>query len=287
MSGLRILQRTEVAVVLSVAVLSAGLPVGGTAFAHDPVIITDDQTTPEAGPLLPDGTISFALYGVIDAPGATRGLRVRFADSQTVNVTLLVPALEPERALADGDLPTLTVHRPDGSTAVLTTNERVRFDESFSGTSYLRLLELGEPAQAGEYDLTVTSAAPSRFTVSVGTVERFGTPVESVTDRNDGSRGVAEWYATPPPASLATATTVAPTTLPPTTVASSSTEAATTSTPLTFSAATSASGPVVVSSVPHTGGVDGAAGYTVLIGVIAVILGGASFLVWSKRHRGA
>ena len=138
MSGLRILQRTAGAVGLSVAVLSAGLLVGGTAFAHDPIIITDDQTTPEAGPLLPDGTISFALYGVIDAPGATRGLRVRFADSQTLNVTLLVPALDPERALADGDLPTLTVHRPDGSTAVLTANERVRFDESFSGTSYLR-----------------------------------------------------------------------------------------------------------------------------------------------------
>lgn len=277
MSGRRILQRTPVAVGLSMAVLSAGLLAGGIAFAHDPIIITDDQTTPEAGPLLPDGTISFALYGVIDAPGATRGLRVRFTDSQTVNVTLLVPALDPERALADGDLPTLTVHRPDGSTALLTANERVRFDESFSGTSYLRLAELGELAQAGEYDLTVTAAAPSRFTVAVGTIERFGTPVESVTDRNDGSKGVGEWYATPPPAFVSTATTVAPTTLPPTTVASSSTEAAT----------TSASGPVVLTSVPHTSGDGAAAGSTVLIGVIAVILGGAGLLVWSKRRRSA
>lgn len=277
MSGLRILQRTAGAVGLSVAVLSAGLLVGGTAFAHDPIIITDDQTTPEGGPLLPDGTISFALYGVIDAPGATRGLRVRFADSQTLNVTLLVPALDPEQALAEGDLPTLNVRRPDGSTAVLTASERVRFDEPFSGTSYLRLVEFVEPAHAGEYDLTVTAAAPSRFTVSVGTIERFGTPVENVTDRNDGSKGVGEWYATPPPAYVAPTTTVATTTVPATTVAPSSaaasstapsSAAATTSTTRTNGSATSTSGPVVV------------------IGVIAVILG-AGFLVRSKRHRRA
>lgn len=63
MSRRRILQRWAVTVGLSMAVLTAGLLGGGPAFAHDPIIITNDQTTPEAGPLLPDGTISFALYG--------------------------------------------------------------------------------------------------------------------------------------------------------------------------------------------------------------------------------
>lgn len=263
---------------LLVALLTVGVWMGaGTAFAHDPIIITDQQTTPEAGPLLPDGTISFALYGVVDAPGATRGLRVQFAAGDTVNLTLLVPARDPEQSLADGDMPTLTMVRPDGSTETFTPTMRVRFDESFSGTSYVRLLEVGEPAQAGEYGLTVTSAVPARFTVAVGTIETFGTPVENVVDRAGASKGIADWYATPPPAVVVAApetTTVPETTVPETTV-SETTVPETTMSETTVPETTLA---------PQTGGVDGAAGSAVFIGVIAILLAGAGFLVWSKRR---
>ena len=48
---------------------------GSVAKAHDPIILTDDQTVPEVGPFLPDGTISFALYGSFGGAGETRGLR--------------------------------------------------------------------------------------------------------------------------------------------------------------------------------------------------------------------
>ena len=254
---------------LLVALLTVGVWMGaGTAFAHDPIIITDQQTTPEAGPLLPDGTISFALYGVVDAPGATRGLRVQFAAGDTVNLTLLVPARDPEQSLADGDMPTLTMVRPDGSTETFTPTMRVRFDESFSGTSYVRLLEVGEPAQAGEYDLTVTSAVPARFTVAVGTIETFGTPVENVVDRAGASKGIADWYATPPPAVVAAPETTAEPTTAPETTAPETTVPETTVPETTLA--------------PQTGGVDGAAGSAVFIGVIAILLAGAGFLVWSK-----
>jgi hypothetical protein len=251
-----------------VTLLTVGVWLGaGVAFAHDPIIITDQQTTPEAGPLLPDGTISFALYGVIDAPGATRGLRARFVAGDTVNVTLLVPARDPEQSSTDADLPTLSMVRPDGSTEVFTATERVRFDESFSGTSYVRLVEVAEPAQAGEYALTVTAAVPARFTVAVGTDERFGTPVENVVDRAGASKGIAAWYATPPPTSVAPTTTTPDTTTPDT------------STP-----DTTVGDAAVTTAVPQTGGVDGAAGSAVFIGAIAVVLAGAGFLVWSKRR---
>jgi hypothetical protein len=255
-----------------VAVLTAGVWMGaGTAFAHDPIVITDQQTTPEAGPLLPDGTISFALYGVIDTPAATRGLRVQLAAGDTVNLSLLVPARDPEQSLADADMPTLTMVRPDGSTETFTPTERVRFDESFSGTSYVRLLEVGEPAQAGEYDLTVTAAVPARFTVAVGTNERFGTPVENVVDRANASKGIADWYATPPPVAAAPTTTSAPeTTVPETTSPPETTVPETTVPPTTLA--------------PQTGGVDGAAGSAVFIGAIAIVLAGVGFLVWSKRR---
>ena len=174
-----------------------------TAFAHDPIILIDTQTTPDAGPLLPDGTISFALYGTLDAAGDTRGLRVQFDAGDHLDLTLLIPDLAPENELPDSLLPTLAVIAPDGTSRILTATEHVPFDESFSHTSYVRYLELAEPAQAGEYRLTVTGVVPARFTLAVGTNEVFGTPVENVPNRGDGAAGVQRWYATPPPASVA------------------------------------------------------------------------------------
>jgi cell division septation protein DedD len=194
-----------------------------------------------------------------------------------VNVTLLVPARDPEQSSTDADLPTLSMVRPDGSTELFTATERVRFDESFSGTSYVRLVEVAEPAQAGEYALTVTAAVPARFTVAVGTDERFGTPVENVVDRAGASKGIAAWYATPPPIAAApvttTSTSVAPTTTTPDTT-----------TPATTTPDTTVGDAAVTTAVPQTGGVDGAAGSAVFIGAIAVVLAGAGFLVWSKRR---
>ena len=62
---------------LTVLALVALLP-ASAAKAHDPIILTPDQSTPANGPLILDGTISFALYGALDSPGDTRGFRVNF-----------------------------------------------------------------------------------------------------------------------------------------------------------------------------------------------------------------
>ena len=253
---------------------AASLLGGSTAFAHDPIILTDTQTTPESGPLLLDGTISFALYGTLLVPGDTRGVRVQLEAGDTLDLSLLVPALEPEQSLADDALPMLSVVRPDGSPEFLRPTEHVRFDESFSNTSYVRLLEFSEPAQAGVYRLMVSSDVPARFTLAIGTIEQFGSPVENVVNRGAASAGIAQWYATPPSVSPpAVVNSVGSTTLPPVTVAPSS----------TVVAATSTSGPLVT-AVPQTGQVDGAAGSAVFIGVIAIVFAGVGFLVWSKRR---
>ena len=42
-----------------------------SALAHDPLILLPEQQTPEEGPLLPNGTISFALYGSLLAVSYT------------------------------------------------------------------------------------------------------------------------------------------------------------------------------------------------------------------------
>ena len=104
---------TIVLVVLGV-MLSAG-----AASAHDPLFLTSDQTTPESGPLLPDGTISFAIYGDLAGDGDTRGLQVVFDEGDRLLVEVLIPALSPEADLADDQLPVATVVAPDGSETTL------------------------------------------------------------------------------------------------------------------------------------------------------------------------
>ena len=168
------------------------------ASAHDPIIIDDSQTTPESGPLLLDGTISFALYGVLGGGGDTRGFRVRLREGDRLTVELLVPNLAPETELSDAELPRVLIGAPDGTTWTLAPDMRVVFDEPFSRTSYLRLATFGEEAVAGDYEVTVTGTEPARFTVAVGTLERFGTPVENVIDRSAGVPAVVEWYSTAP-----------------------------------------------------------------------------------------
>ena len=45
------------------------------ALAHDPLILLPEQKTPAEGPFLPDGTISFALYGSLLEEGDQRGFQ--------------------------------------------------------------------------------------------------------------------------------------------------------------------------------------------------------------------
>lgn len=180
------------------SVLASLVLLPAAASAHDPIIIDDAQTTPESGPLLLDGTISFALYGTVDGGGDTRGFRVRMREGERLAVQLLVPDLAPENSLGVDDLPTLYIEAPDGETWTLAPEVRIAFDEPFSRTRYLRLLDFGASASAGDYMVTVRGTAPARFTVAVGSLERFGSPVENVVDRDAGVPGVIEWYSTTP-----------------------------------------------------------------------------------------
>lgn len=235
--------------------------------AHDPIIITDEQTTPESGPFLPDGTISFALYGSVTTVGDTRSLRVQFAEGDRLHVSLLIPDLAPENTLGDDELPSLRLVGPGGELLELFPNRRVKFAEPFTGTNYVELVDHTDTAQAGIYLITVVGGGPARFTVSVGDKEIFGTPVEGVVDRSIGVGGVMEWYETAP---VASNDTMAPTTTAPTTTAP------TTSTP-------DSSTPV--STTASTRSPEGSSGATlpIVIVVSVVVLGLGVWLVRSRR----
>lgn len=195
---------------LSVLLVGVGL-LASSARAHDPIILTQEQTAPSRGPLIPDGTISFAFYGTVDGADDTRSFRVVFAEGDRLYLSLLIPDLAPENALEDELLPYMELVDPTGSVTELRPDLRVPFAEPFSGTNYIRLHDLDTTAVAGEYSVTVIGAAPARFTVSVGFKELFGTPVEGVVDRSLGVTGVMDWYDTPPPEDATTdiVTTVA------------------------------------------------------------------------------
>lgn len=172
---------------------------GPAAAAHDPLFLTDGQTTPEAGPLLPDGTISFALYGRLGGGGDTRGFQVEFGGGDPLLVEVLIPDLPPENELEVAALPAAVVTAPDGTTVELTPDRREPFAEPFTGTSYLTLRRVEGEAQAGRYDVVVSGAAPARFTIAVGTTERFLTPVDRVENRSAAFAGqLRAWYDTPP-----------------------------------------------------------------------------------------
>lgn len=197
---------------VTAAIVLVSLLSSSAASAHDPIIVTDDQTSPDLGPFLPDGTISFALYGSVTDIGDTRSFRVQFVEGDRLHVSLLIPDLEPENTLSDDQLPTLELVDPNGVVRRLVPDRRIAFAEPFTGTNYVELVDHIDTARSGTYVVTVVGNGPARFTVSVGDKETFGTPVEGVTDRSVGIGGVMEWYSTAPEI---TSTTVIPSTSSP------------------------------------------------------------------------
>ena len=166
--------------------------------AHDPLFLLPDQETPSQGPLLPDGTISFALYGEFLTEGETRGFQANFEDGDLLQLELLIPALDPEQSLQQEQLPFIRLTTPDGSEQTLYPSIRTRFDEPFTNTSYFTLIRERGTAQGGIYDVVIVSRAPARFTTAIGIKEQFGTPVQRAGERPSSfaetSDRLGEWY---------------------------------------------------------------------------------------------
>ncbi|MDJ0925721.1 MAG: hypothetical protein QNJ77_14290 [Acidimicrobiia bacterium] len=188
----------------ALAIITAGvtLALATPVAAHDPIFLTDEQMTPDTGPYLPDGAISWAIYGTFPAAGETRGFEFDLRDGDDLYASLLIPNLEPEISLPDTELPYAELTLPNGEILILEAEIREVFDEQFSGTSYITLVELKEPAIAGRHTIVVHSRGPARFVVPVGEREEFFTPAERTVDRPTSFMGIADplnaWYQTPP-----------------------------------------------------------------------------------------
>ena len=187
--------------VFSTTILFIGVASVNPVHAHDPLFLTAEQPNPEKGPYLPDGTISFALYGEFTEAGGTRGFQAGFQEGDFFQLELLIPARAPEENLAENQLPYLLVVKPDKTEETLYPSIRTRFDEPFTNTSYYTFIKEQGTAIEGIYDITVVSRHASRFTVAIGFQEQFGTTVERAGDRSSAFSEtrdrLEQWYNEP------------------------------------------------------------------------------------------
>jgi hypothetical protein len=176
------------------------------AQAHQPVVLLGSDSTAARGPLLEDGTVSFAITASFAKAGERKGFRANFKAGDNLEVQYLIIDRRPENKLKNNQLPTLVITSPAGKRTTLSFTERTKFFETYGKTNYLYLSRLSATAEAGIYSFLITARGKSAITVAVGDREVPGNVI----------RGVATPTATPTATPQSTTTSVATPTPTPT-----------------------------------------------------------------------
>ena len=161
-----------------IAIFSLALP--AAVQAHQPVVLLTSDTTPANGPLLVDGTVSFAVRVSFSKSGENRGFRAGFKAGDALAVQFLIVDKAPENKLKSSQMPTLVITSPTGVRTTLKLNERTKFFEPYSQAKYLYLGRLNRAAEEGIYGFTLTSRAKSAVTIAVGEREVTGEVLRGV-----------------------------------------------------------------------------------------------------------
>lgn len=138
------------------------------AMAHQPVQLKATDRTPSTGPLLVDGTVSFAVNLTFTESKQIRAFRAGFAEGDTLALQLLIYDEKPEKNLSKKRLPVLKVTSPSGESFTLPITERTPFYEPWGGRNYLYLGRTTRIAEEGIYEFEISSRAPGRFIIGVG-----------------------------------------------------------------------------------------------------------------------
>ena len=169
----------------------------GVAAAHQPVVLLNSDVTAAKGPLLVDGTVSFAVRAAFNKAGEKKAFRAQFQEGDALEVQYLIVDKKPENTLKTNQLPSVVITGPGGFRLTMKINERTKFYEPYGRTNYLYLARNSEVAKAGIYNFVITARAKSAITVAVGDKEIPGQVVRGAY--------VAP-TATPTPTPTATAT---------------------------------------------------------------------------------
>ncbi len=154
-----------------VTLLAATLTFPIAAQAHQPVALLASDTTAAKGPLLVDGTVSFAIRASFSKANEVRAFRAQLAAGDDLAVQYLIIDKAPENKLKNNQLPVVTITAPSGKKVTLKINERSTFFEPFSRTNYFYLSRYNAEAEAGIYSISIRSKAKSAVTVAIGEKE--------------------------------------------------------------------------------------------------------------------
>ena len=168
----------------------------GVAHAHQPVVLLESDKTPATGPLLVDGTLSFAVRASFTKAGQKKAFRAQFNEGEALTVQYLIVDKKPENAPRNKSLPTLVITDPAGSKVTMKFTERTKFYEPFSGVNYLYLGRYSSEAQSGIYSFVISSKGRAAITIGVG--EKEGVVGEIIRGSTEAAKPVAS--STPKPA---------------------------------------------------------------------------------------
>ena len=168
----------------------------GVAHAHQPVVLLESDKTPATGPLLVDGTLSFAVRASFTKAGQKKAFRAQFNKGEALTVQYLILDKKPENAPRNKSLPTLVITDPAGSKVTMKFTERTKFYEPFSGVNYLYLGRYSSEAQSGIYSFVISSKGRAAITIGVG--EKEGVVGEIIRGSTEAAKPVAS--STPKPA---------------------------------------------------------------------------------------
>ena len=165
-------------------VAALSLSSNGIANAHQPVELGSKNTKADQGPILVDGTVSFALRANFTKANQERGFRASLKQGELLNFEYLIIDKTPENKMPVNKLPTVTITAPDGITSTVKFTERTKFYEPYGQTNYLYLARFSTTAIEGIYNLSIKSKAKASITISTGSKEIFGQVFQASTCPN-------------------------------------------------------------------------------------------------------
>ena len=186
---------------LLITVLVLAFMASAPANAHQPVDLLSTDTTAAKGPLLVDGTISYAVRAAFAKAGEKKGFRAAFAEGDGLSVEYLIVDKKPENTLRPTQLPTLVMTSPKGTSLTLKFTERTKFP--YSGVNYLYLARYQAVAEAGEYSFLVSAKRKASIILSVGVKEIPGEVLRGAKPTPSATPAAAP---TPTPSAAASST---------------------------------------------------------------------------------
>ncbi len=159
---------------LLILAIACAFLIPSQAVAHQPVPLLVGDTAAVKGPLLVDGTISFAIRASFTKANEKRGFRANLKLGDQLAIQYLIVDKKPENALKISQMPRLVVTSPTGKKFTMKLMERTKFFEPYGQTNYLYLGRYSAPAEEGTYSFLVTSRGKSSITLAVGEREVFG-----------------------------------------------------------------------------------------------------------------